>query len=115
MPVRAPHCKVCGSPHWLTQAHIWKGEPDRVEAQIKRGVPLGSMERRFGRISAQPVVLPPEELAAPALEPRSPAIVIEPASPNPSEKTKVAQEKFDKIAYQRDYMRKRREAAKAKR
>ncbi len=55
-----------------------------------------------------------EALTAPVLAPRSPKMVIEPKRPKPAQATEAAQAKFDKAAWQKEYMREYMKARRAK-
>ena len=95
--VTQPLCKVCQSRHWLTEPHIWKGEPERVEAQIKRDVPTGPLASN-GRISAQPVIWPTEDPPASPSKPKR----LEQAKAD-VKAIEAGQPKRDRAAYMREY------------
>lgn len=94
--VTKPLCKVCNERHWGNEPHIWKEA--RADLRGDAGRPEDVPERISGAesASAKPDVRAPRKASV------SSAPVAEPAA------------KFDRLAYQREYMRKWRAERKLK-
>ena len=106
MEDKASFCPACG--------HTHKGFCEAALARLAATKSAKAQEVLAG--SCEPDASGPRiGCVGPAVESgvASPA-PIAPASETPSPKIEAAQAKFDKTAYQREYMRKKREAAKAK-
>ena len=84
--VKAPTCKVCGKPHWSTEPHAWDVEKVPIPQKVvvaTGGTVKWSEPQSIGNFNPILTVEEAKERFPPA-------------------------PKFDKRAYQREYMRKRR-------
>lgn len=115
MTVKAPICNVCGSAHWLREPHVFTGKAEPVEV-FNAYKESRKPQRRRAALSM------PGIPTASALEAQLNAIADAVGAETKRQadlkekEVRVFPDKsiFDKNAYQREYMRKKREAKKAK-
>lgn len=123
--MKPPVCRFCKTAHWLNEPHDMKG----VEASIERAAPV---EKRVAAIAvskaiankrpglandlerADSLAAENERLLACVIELEAEVKRLRTAPAQPSQVTGGYAKKEARKAYQRDLMRRKREAAKAK-
>lgn len=100
----APTCKLCGEKHWPREQHIFTAKA--LDAIILATAPKISTARPVTERHIAQMVEHSDKAADPVINGEiagsSPAVG----------RFRASSSKFDKVTYQRDYMRKRRAAAK---
>lgn len=93
--MEAQRCSICGARHWRYQPHVWPKSTDDVGIPITHARTQEAVERAIKRVASDTAHIcqgGSVTIEGRAEEPRKP--------------------KFDRNAYMRDYMRKRRAEAK---